>query len=170
MTTPWIIAIALTVGIACAGCSASLPDPVAGRAVGGSAVAGVTADAQIDTTPPQTDSRQTRALVPPAAPAPGSSAGSTAGLAIGGLDVSRMRSEGIEAAVCTRCRIIAFKPQIVTLFMSETGQDGQRVPRTALPVPVVATPTHPTKLRLAIMTMDGQRWVSAADVVTEQLP
>jgi hypothetical protein len=168
--TSWICAIALAGGLAVAGCSASLPGPVVGEAgVGPGAASGQDAIA-----PEQIDGRQTAGLVAPSgtpAPTSPSPAGSaTAGVPIGSADGSRSRATANVGAGCTRCRITAFKPQIVTLFMSEAGQDGQRVPKAALPVPVVATSTDPTRTRLAIMTMDGQRWVSSADVVTEQLP
>lgn len=52
--------------------------------------------------------------------------------------------------------------------MSESGQDGQRVPKATLPVPVIATSSDPANQRLAIMTLDGPRWVAADDVVIDR--
>lgn len=63
---------------------------------------------------------------------------------------------------CAACTIIGFRSPIVTLFMSERGQDGQRVPRETLAVPM-----HGQAIgggRLQIMTLDGPRWVAQADV------
>lgn len=79
-------------------------------------------------------------------------------------------ASGSSAPGCNRCVITAFKTPIVTLFMSESGHDGQRVPKSAMPVPVVATMSDPAKPRLEIMTLDGPRWVAAADVTIEPKP
>ena len=63
---------------------------------------------------------------------------------------------------CGTCRIVGFKPQMVTLYLSEGGQEAQRIPRTAMQLPILAASGKAD--RLQIMTLDGLRWVASSDV------
>jgi len=67
-------------------------------------------------------------------------------------------------AACAKCTIVAFKPAVVTLYMSEAGQQAERVPKSTLPLPIVAASANPASGRLQIMTLDGVRWVPIAEV------
>jgi hypothetical protein len=59
---------------------------------------------------------------------------------------------------------VAFKPAVVTLYMSEAGQQAERVPKSTLPLPIVAASSNAASGRLQIMTLDGVRWVPIAEV------
>lgn len=166
----WIVAAALGASLACASCAAKLPFVDSAD----------TAGANGSLAPPSGElSPQSGAVAPVQVGGDGgrqpSSASAPAAVAVGpstassGPGPARILSNGGSTG-CGRCKITAFKPAIVTLFMSESGQDGQRVPKAALPVPVVASSNDPAKPRLEIMTLDGPRWVSIADVVIDRTP
>lgn len=155
----------LTVALACSACSADLP-------YSGETDGTASAGASIPPGSLRPDSSQAaQADGARALPGPAAVAARPAVQAVGAPSPKQARP-GPEASTtgCARCVITAFKSPIVTLFMSEGGQDGQRVPKSTLPVPVVATASDASRSRLEIMTLDGPRWVAAADVVIDRTP
>lgn len=73
---------------------------------------------------------------------------------------------GANASTCVKCTIVGFKVPLVSLFRSEHGPDAILVPKSAIPVPVVAVPASPAtgSTRYQIMTLDGMRWVAPEQV------
>jgi hypothetical protein len=69
---------------------------------------------------------------------------------------------------CKQCTIVAFRTANVTLFKNVIGQEAERVPKTSIPLPTIGTAVDGTTDRLQIMTLDGVRWVSTAEVEFSQ--
>jgi hypothetical protein len=80
-----------------------------------------------------------------------------------GADASGM---GANASTCVKCTIVGFKVPLVSLFRSEHDPDAILVPKSAIPVPVMAVPASPATglTRYQIMTLDGMRWVAPEQV------
>lgn len=70
-------------------------------------------------------------------------------------------------APCRPCTIVGFRNANVTLFKNVIGEEAQRVPKSSIPVPIIGTATDGASDRLQIMTLDGIRWVSSAEVELE---
>lgn len=68
------------------------------------------------------------------------------------------------AAPASPVTIAQFKPPVVTLYLDATGTEAQRVPRTALPVPMPTLAAGPDGARVLILTLDGPRWVAVTEV------
>lgn len=125
----------------CAGNAPILPPP------------GLTAGADLGAAPVRdSGSALGPAVSPAAAVAPGVSASNVSPATVGA------------ASPCKACTIVGFRQPIVTLYMSEAGQEAQRVPKAALPLPMVSAKPTDSSARLQIMTLDGVRWVSQSDV------
>jgi hypothetical protein len=65
---------------------------------------------------------------------------------------------------CSPCVITSFRPKVVELYYSESGHEAQRIPKSALSVPMAARASRAGADRLEVMTLDGKKWVSVRDV------
>ncbi|KUO64879.1 MAG: hypothetical protein APF80_16490 [Alphaproteobacteria bacterium BRH_c36] len=61
--------------------------------------------------------------------------------------------------------IVGFRKSTVVLFNDELGNQGARVPVTALSVPIKIRRVATGNGRFLISTVDGPRWVAASEVV-----
>lgn len=136
-----VILVAAAIG-GCAGNAPILPPP------------GLTAGADLGAAPARD-----------AGSAQGPAVSQAAGGVVAGVSVAPVPRPTVgDASPCKACTIVGFRQPIVTLYLSETGQEAQRVPKAALPLPMVSAKPTASSVRLQIMTLDGVRWVSQSDV------
>lgn len=62
-------------------------------------------------------------------------------------------------------KIIGFRKSTVVLYDDEAGNNGARVPVSALSVPIKIQRVAASNGRFLISTVEGPRWVSASEVV-----
>lgn len=67
-------------------------------------------------------------------------------------------------------RILGFRAAYVTVYSSDSGNAGQRLPADTLKPPLNIEAMNAATKRLQIMTVDGSGWISSADAVLESTP
>lgn len=61
--------------------------------------------------------------------------------------------------------VTRFRTGSVVLYLSETGHEGQRVATSSLPLPIKSSRRSADGSRVEVMTVEGLRWIAAADLV-----